>query len=258
VAGAGDVNGDGYADVVAGAPGYSSPSVTSKGRVSVYLGSAAGLAPTAGSSAEGEATGDELGYSAAGAGDLNGDGFADVVAGAPFRDDPVDTSGTAYVYFGNVDPGRSATPKQARADGTRRAVQPWGSSQAPDSVYLTMRATHPMGRGRVRLEVEACPQAVPFGQEPCVRFRSATWRDVTATPDGTLIAMTLTRLDDDTVYRWRARVLHAPYTVTRAGIVPPRSPAHSPWRRFQAQTFEADIRTAGYPPVFLPLVVRNP
>ena len=46
---------------------------------------------------------------------------------------------------------------------------------------------------------------------------------------------------DPNVHRWRARVLHAPFRVTAAGITPPPSPAHGPWRRVQAQAVEADI-----------------
>ena len=75
---AGDVNGDGYADVVVGARGYSS----STGRAYVYLGGPGGLATTAATTLTGEATSDYFGCSVATAGDVNGDGYADVVVGA--------------------------------------------------------------------------------------------------------------------------------------------------------------------------------
>jgi hypothetical protein len=46
------------------------------------------------------------------------------------------------------------------------------------------------------------------------------------------------------LYRWRARVLYAHFSVAQTGITPPPSPAHGPWRRLgaQAQAQEADIR----------------
>jgi hypothetical protein len=48
----------------------------------------------------------------------------------------------------------------------------------------------------------------------------------------------------------------------RAGSTPPPNPAHGPWRRFQAQAFEGDVRTMGRAlgdgwTVFLPLVIGN-
>jgi hypothetical protein len=94
VASAGDTNGDGFADVVIGAPG----AVNFTGRVYVYLGSAAGLGPspsTALFSIE-TATG-YFGSAVAGAGDVNGDGYADVAIGAPNRGSP-----RAYVFWGSA------------------------------------------------------------------------------------------------------------------------------------------------------------
>jgi hypothetical protein len=252
LSGAGDVNGDGYADVVIGARGH----LGSRGRIYLYLGSATGLESTAGASDVGEAEGDELGYSVASAGDVNGDGFADIIAGAPSRDEPVDTAGKAYLYSGNIEPGRPVLPQQARADGSRVPVQPWGVAHVADGFYLGVWATDPMGRGRVKLEVEACPPSVPFGDAACTVHQSSMWKDVTATESGTRVQTTISGLEMETLYRWRARVLYAPFGVLRAGITPPPNPAHGPWRRLQAQAFEADIRTAEGWRVFVPVVQK--
>jgi len=105
VAGAGDVNGDGYADVLVGA--YAVPRVADRfgGRAYLYLGSAVGLVNVPAvtfSIAESGA----FAFSVAGAGDVNGDGFADIVigswafAGVPDR---------AYLYHGSAN-GPSTTP----------------------------------------------------------------------------------------------------------------------------------------------------
>ena len=81
VATAGDVNGDGYADVIVGAPCYDNGQ-SDEGRAYVYLGSAAGLAATAAWTAESDQACADFGYSVATAGDVNGDGYADVIVGA--------------------------------------------------------------------------------------------------------------------------------------------------------------------------------
>jgi hypothetical protein len=102
VASAGDVNGDGYDDVVVGAYGYSS----NTGRAYVYLGGPSGLATTAATTLTGETAGDAFGWPVAPAGDVNKDGYADVVVGAPWYSG---FTGRAYVYLGGAS-GLAATP----------------------------------------------------------------------------------------------------------------------------------------------------
>ncbi len=103
LSGAGNVNDDivGYDDIVIGAPKYSS----SKGRVYIFLGSHTLSGDTGGGSADeimtGESSSDEFGYSVSGAGDVNGDGYDDVVIGAPLNDMGGTDAGRVYIYYGS-------------------------------------------------------------------------------------------------------------------------------------------------------------
>jgi hypothetical protein len=107
VSGAGDVNGDGYADVIVGAPGYG---VLGKGSAFVYLGSTTGIPDGGPATADAQLDSTEsnanLGSQVAGAGDVNGDGYADVIVGAPFYG-TFDT-GAAFVYEGGLLPEPNA------------------------------------------------------------------------------------------------------------------------------------------------------
>jgi FG-GAP repeat protein len=108
VAGAGDVNGDGYADVLVGVPQHDGGE-TDEGRTLVYLGSASGLGTSAAWSVESDQAGAQLGASVAGAGDVDGDGFSDVLVGAPQHDGGEADEGRALVYLGSASgPGASA------------------------------------------------------------------------------------------------------------------------------------------------------
>ncbi len=81
VASAGDVNGDGFGDVIVGAPNYDNGQ-TNEGRAFVYLGSGTGLQTYAAWAAESDQAEARFAYSVASAGDVNGDGFGDVIVGA--------------------------------------------------------------------------------------------------------------------------------------------------------------------------------
>ncbi|NOX19613.1 MAG: hypothetical protein GXO87_15200 [Chlorobi bacterium] len=95
VSNAGDVSGDGYDDVIVGA--YSNNGNT--GKAYIYYGGAA-MDNTADVTMTGEATNDYYGYSVSSAGDVNGDGYADVIVGAYGNDTNGADAGRAYLYNG--------------------------------------------------------------------------------------------------------------------------------------------------------------
>ncbi len=113
----GDVNGDGLADLVIGAPSGMGTTNGAAGSVHIFFGRATlgGTVDLARQPADvnisGEAAGDLFGSSLA-IGDLNGDGKNDLIIGAPGADPTPNTpeGGKVYVVFGNLTAG---TPKIA-------------------------------------------------------------------------------------------------------------------------------------------------
>ncbi|MAE65678.1 MAG: hypothetical protein CMJ18_15525 [Phycisphaeraceae bacterium] len=97
VADAGDVDGDGTGDLICGAR-YADNTAGDgfAGRARVYSGATGTVIWTF----EGDGVGDQLGYSVSGAGDVDGDGRADLVAGAYQDDNNGSNSGSARVFSG--------------------------------------------------------------------------------------------------------------------------------------------------------------
>ncbi len=112
VAGAGDVNGDGYDDIVFGAPFADLSTYGTVGKVYVMYGSASGLpllngyanlgSVTQGSTIAGQHLTGQFGATVAAAGDLNGDGYADIAVGAPSDDNFGTDAGMAFVFRGSA------------------------------------------------------------------------------------------------------------------------------------------------------------
>lgn len=101
LASAGDVDGDGFADVVIAGVGEKNA-----GAVWLYRGGEAGLSTTPTLALHGEAIGDAFGISVSSVGDVNGDGYADVVVG---QLEAIKGPGRAFVFHGGPS-GLADTP----------------------------------------------------------------------------------------------------------------------------------------------------
>ena len=100
VSAAGDLNGDGYSDFIAGAYGYNS----STGIAYIFYGGAV-FPGNVNLTLSGENTNNNFGYSVSSAGDVNGDGYSDIIIGAYQYNV---SQGKAYIYYGGIIMDNSA------------------------------------------------------------------------------------------------------------------------------------------------------
>lgn len=108
VAGAGDVNNDGFRDLLIGAPGWTNGQ-TSEGAAFIVLGAAGGVETDTSWQVESNVVGARFGSVVAGAGDVNGDGFDDVLVGSARFSNGQSSEGKAFLYLGSAS-GLATTP----------------------------------------------------------------------------------------------------------------------------------------------------
>ena len=126
VSSAGDINGDGFDDLVIGSP-YMRAYGYAAGAAYVVFGHPSGPGPVTDVSTLDGTNGfklsgapglyAEVGFSVASAGDVNGDGFADIIIGAPGAGGGDYAGGASYVVFGKAS-GFPAAVDLASLDGT--------------------------------------------------------------------------------------------------------------------------------------------
>ncbi len=232
VATAGDVNGDGFSDVIVGAMLYD-VLWTDDGRAFLYLGSPAGLnlVPAwRGQSLQNEAY---FGASVAMAGDVNGDGYADVIVGAFEYDNSETNEGRAFVSYGNEGQGRVTHPRQLRTD-VEIPIAHLGRSDSGTGFRIRSNMPSIYGRTRLQTEHEVKPRGVLFdGSNTLLGTVSDTGSD------GELdVIRTVSGLTADTQYHWRMR---AKYDLTKTPFQ-----RNGPWVHMPTNGWnEADLRTAG-------------
>jgi hypothetical protein len=118
---AGDVNGDGYADVIIGYIGLTNGQYF-EGGAFIYHGSTSGLSDFTSSRVESNQASAEMGNSVSTAGDVNGDGYADVIVGARKYDNGESNEGRAYVYYGS-DSGLISNPPAWTAESDQASAE---------------------------------------------------------------------------------------------------------------------------------------
>ncbi|AVP99482.1 hypothetical protein C7S18_20920 [Ahniella affigens] len=239
LAGGTDLDGDGFADLLIGQPFASSGANSNNGGVRWQRG-AATVSATAGPQVT-VATNDVRVGSSLATGDVDGDGFADIIMGAPGTAGGASAIGGFHVVH-PLGTGRNASAQQFR--NPTNALDFNGSTDSPIGAFIALDGQAVRGRERVRLEVQWCPNGRPFGSVGCFSATSGTWDDLGNGSLSTLSVAAVQTLTPGTTYSWRARLQYAPMTITAPGIVAPTSPARvSPWRRMRASGGQSDLRT---------------
>jgi len=235
VAGAGDVNGDGYSDIIVGAPYYDNGE-TDEGQVYVYHGSSGDLSSSADWTAESNQASAQFGHSVSTAGDVNGDGYSDVIVGAPYYDNSETDEGRAYLYYGNGGPGKRCQARQLRADEIH-LIGPCGiASESRENRDFVVRlfARSSQGRSRAKLQV----QCARVGQmlKNGILFNQSGYTDTGIS--GMDLNFTVSGLDAMQAYQWQVRVMYDPSQGYGGQL-------HGPWYRmcWGRLSGNADFRT---------------
>ena len=194
VTGAGDLNSDGFDDILVGAPQRETGGTG--GNAYVFLWGPGPypnsiLAPDADMIFMGESTGDIFGVSTSFAGDINADGYADVIIGASLNDAGGTDAGRAYIFFGSSGPFPSITDATAAdvtitgqaANGTFGTIVSGVGDVNSDGTHGLLISATPWDYASPNDSGHAFLFLVGFGPYPA--FVSASLADIVFTGDST-------------------------------------------------------------------------
>ncbi len=131
VSSAGDMNGDGYSDIIVGANYYDYSGNSNEGTAFVYYGSSTGLSTTADWTGKSNQASANYGWSVSSAGDVNGDGYSDIIIGASYYENGQINEGAAFLYYGSSS-GPSITADWMGESNQESANYGWSVSSAGD------------------------------------------------------------------------------------------------------------------------------
>jgi len=201
---AGDVNGDGFADVVVGARNYKNGEY-GEGRAYLFIGSPGGLKATPAWTVESNQEYAELGTSAATAGDVNGDGFSDIIVGASYYSNGQSGEGLALLYYGNGGDGVCLHPRQEKTDSTGRISYQGMSNNKHSFRMYTMYKT-PFGRSKMKMQWETKTLREVFNSQGI--HTSFDWIDTGVS--GVEFDRIIPGLSPSSCCHWRYRLLYHP------------------------------------------------
>jgi hypothetical protein len=224
------VNGDGLSDVIVGSPLEGIGTLAESGRVRLYV---APLTDVAEWGPVILVDGGRFGSSVANAGDVNGDGWNDLIVGSPANSENASHAGRTDVFYGAQGIGRMNWMVPQRSDGRRVQLRGLADNS---SVLLLNLVTTAAGRGKIRMQWDfqrpvAFPPVPITGTQPAFTLTGPP----ASLGSGALLVTNVTGLSIGAPYAWRARTLsRSIYFPTTKWISPTRSAAR-----------EYDLRTPG-------------
>jgi hypothetical protein len=187
--------------------------LTDKGKVYSYNGSPAGLSSSASWTVESVQGTSGFGYAVSAAGDVNGDGYSDVIVGALNFDLGQTNEGRAVVYYGNEKTGLKASVQQYKPF-TNTVVYSGGLSGTNEQIKLNIFGRCPFGRSDGRFVYEFKPNGIPFSGSVITNSTDYSGLVFSYSDLGSTGMQLNVDLDGiltlDKEYKWRARVAFNP------------------------------------------------
>lgn len=204
----GDVNGDGYGDILVASPYYSDIGI--QGKAMVFFGNSTIPLTTPDWQSFGSGTNTLFGFHILGVEDANSDGFSDFIITAPDVSDGFTNNGKVYVYYGNnasnLYSDIKPVAKQLKVN-TSSLIPYGGIGDSLNSFRLTVSAMLPVGRTSARLcfEIKKNNQAFDMTGLVCENLSNT---GQLSNPQ--VYEKLISGLEEAEAYKWRVRFQYLP------------------------------------------------